>query len=863
MAKKDVDIRVSVRSNRAQAALKRLKSGVAGLAKTFGVLAAAGTAVATVVGARLFAGAIRSAGEFDEQMSIVGAVTRATADEMANLRAAADEAGATTRFTATEAAQGLEELARSGQNANEAIATLNPVLNLAAGNNQTVAESAIQVTTALNAFGLAADQAGRVSDVYTRAAQRSAQTTAQLGEAMTFVAPVARQAGLEVETTAALIGKLADSGFRASLGGTALRNAILQFQDPASAFRGELEKLGIRTDDFVEALAGLSDAGDGAESAIRSLGLRAGPAIQAIVASGGPALRELTEELENAAGASEEAAAALEDNLPGALRGLNSAFDAARRQLAAPLVKAITEEVQGLSTRIRDFVSSGTAESLAQSLATAFSNAAESVRNFLSDVDFSAVTERLNTFVTTAGQRLADFSQSAIGFGQIFTRIAGGIQVFVGVLGTLFNSLGVVVAKSLELGTSAIDKFLGLIDFFSLGTIDAIQRVRDELDGFGASFAESTAQFEQAVGGSVDRLVRGWENLTVTFEDGADRAGAALDNVGQSIKTGVSEPSVEAQEQLLRIRMRLEEAGVSAEVLGSTVERTGAQIEESSERAAESTKKIGDAAEQTARQVGGLADVDVILDNIGAEADETSAQFRGMADSIAAAGSTTELDALAIQVNTLAQSGKLTKEEVERLVAALKKQAAAMDEAAVSTDSNTRAVRDLGSAASQTGGALDSMGNQARGASRGARNLVQDMGNAINVWRDAGPEATARVEDFVRQWNQIGLFTFEGARNRINRFVEGMEREFGTASEAVARYQESLRETDRDTGRLSDSTNRLGQSISGLGGAEVVQRIIVEFRRDQGEQVVLSESQMNRIADRVLEQIETDRERSG
>jgi len=173
LATREANILVTLR-DRASSGLSRLGGVASGLARAFGLVTAAATAVTAVVGARFFAGAIRSAGEFDEAMSTVGAVTQATAEEMEALRAAADEAGATTRFTATEAANGLEELARSGQNASEAIDTLNPVLQLAAGNNQTVAESAIQVTTALNAFGLASDDAARVSDVFTRAAQRSA-----------------------------------------------------------------------------------------------------------------------------------------------------------------------------------------------------------------------------------------------------------------------------------------------------------------------------------------------------------------------------------------------------------------------------------------------------------------------------------------------------------------------------------------------------------------------------------------------------------------------------------------------------------------------------------------------------------------
>jgi len=132
------------------------------------------------------------------------------------------------------------------------------------------------------------------------------------------------------------------------------------------------------------------------------------------------------------------------------------------------------------------------------------------------------------------------------------------------------------------------------------------------------------------------------------------------------------------------------------------------------------------------------------------------------------------------------------------------------------------------------------------------------MGAALRIWRDAGPDAARAVEDFVFQFNQIGLFTFEGARNRINRFVEGMERKFGPAEEAIRKYNDSLRETDSSTRGLASSTDRLNTATRGLSGAEITQRIILEVTQSAGTEITLSEQQINTIVQRVLAAIDGD-----
>ena len=267
---------------------------------------------------------------------------------------------------------------------------------------------------------------------------------------MSFVAPVARQAGLSVEETSALVGRLADAGFRGSRGGTALRNALSQLQDPTSAFSSALSDAGIESRNFIEVIEQLAQGGDKAEAAIRALGLEAAPAIQSLVAGGVPQLQNLITELENAEDASKDAAAAMEDNLPGAIRAFNSAFDQARRRLVAPLVIRIKEEIQDLTVSIREFTSSGVLDTFSKLLVESFNAAVRSIKGFVDQIDFSEARQKIIDFAKTATERLKRFATDAADLRRSFDVITGSVQAFAGALGLAFNAAGTVVAATFQ-----------------------------------------------------------------------------------------------------------------------------------------------------------------------------------------------------------------------------------------------------------------------------------------------------------------------------------------------------------------------------------------------------------------------------
>lgn len=194
-------------------------------------LRAAGLAAAPATAG--FALAARSAANFEEQMSTVQSVILGTEDEMATLSAAAKEMGATTAFSARQAAEGQEFLARAGFNVKQIVTALPGVLDAAAASGIGLAEATDIVVGQIGAFGLAAKDATDVADTLALTTALTNTNFTQLGEGLKFAAPAARQLGLSIQETATAVGVLANAGVKGTLAGTALKNAMSKLARPS------------------------------------------------------------------------------------------------------------------------------------------------------------------------------------------------------------------------------------------------------------------------------------------------------------------------------------------------------------------------------------------------------------------------------------------------------------------------------------------------------------------------------------------------------------------------------------------------------------------------------------------------------
>lgn len=302
--------------------------------------------------------------EFEASMSNVQAITNATDSEMVRMTDTARELGSSTRYSASEASEAMGALALSGMNTDQVIASIPDTLNLATAAGIDLGRSAQIVSGNLNAFGLEANEASRVSDVFAKAQANSAMDAEQLAQAMEKVAPMASSMGHEIEGTSALLGILANNEIKGARAGTMLSRVYKDITDSAQDGKIAIGEHSIEVfdangnmRDMTSIVADVADATEGMSDEQRQAALSAvfqGQSIDALLPllnSGSEELLELEEALYGAEGAGQEMADIMDDNMAGGLANLNSSFEEFKLRLfdvsEGPMT-AIIDKITGL-----------------------------------------------------------------------------------------------------------------------------------------------------------------------------------------------------------------------------------------------------------------------------------------------------------------------------------------------------------------------------------------------------------------------------------------------------------------------------------------------------------------------------------
>lgn|GEM_PF-1008946 len=186
---------------------------------------------------------------FESEMSKVGAISGATADDMDKLRKKAKEMGASTKFTATEAGEALEYMAMAGWKTDDMLNGLEGIMSLAAASGEDLGTTSDIVTDALTAFGMEAKDAGHFADVLAAASSNANTNVSMMGESFKYVAPVAGSLGFSVEDVSVALGLMANSGIKASTAGTTLRQILNNMAKPTDTVAAAMQELGVSLDD--------------------------------------------------------------------------------------------------------------------------------------------------------------------------------------------------------------------------------------------------------------------------------------------------------------------------------------------------------------------------------------------------------------------------------------------------------------------------------------------------------------------------------------------------------------------------------------------------------------------------------------
>lgn len=301
------------------------------------------TAAVGIGGAMVAVGgyAIKVGSDFESAMSNVAAISGATGDDLQMLKDTAKEMGATTQFSATEAANALSYMALAGWDANQSAAALPGVLNLAAASGMELASASDMVTDYMSAFGMSCEQSGYFADMLAYA-QSNANTTAELlGESYKNCAANMAAAGQDVETTTSLLAMMANQGLKGSEAGTALAavmrdltakmsDGAIKIGDTSVAVQDANGNYRDLTDILQDVESATNDMGDAEKAAALSSTFTADSikGLNLILNAGVSNAADFENQLRNSVGTAENMANVMNDNLAGAMKSLQSRAEA-------------------------------------------------------------------------------------------------------------------------------------------------------------------------------------------------------------------------------------------------------------------------------------------------------------------------------------------------------------------------------------------------------------------------------------------------------------------------------------------------------------------------------------------------------
>jgi len=285
---------------------------------------------------------------FESAMNQVSAVSGATGRDLENLEGIARELGAKTKFSATEAAEGMNFLSMAGFSVKQTMSALPATLDLAAAANIRLGEGADIVSNVMQGFGRKAGRTRETVDLLTKTFTSSNTNLKQLGDAMSYVAPVAKGFGQSMESTAAAVGLLSNAGIQGTRAGTGLRRVLSILAKKSGELGVEVYNASGDMRPFVEILEDIEKQGLSSAEIMDLFGMRGGPVMQTLLARGSKALQDFTGDLSNAGGTAKDVAETQMKGMKGALTELKAA--------ASEVAISFSEEFQGSVESLTDSV---------------------------------------------------------------------------------------------------------------------------------------------------------------------------------------------------------------------------------------------------------------------------------------------------------------------------------------------------------------------------------------------------------------------------------------------------------------------------------------------------------------------------
>lgn len=441
-------------------------SKIGGAFKTVGKVAKTAMVAGSAAAVAFTKTSIDAGMNFDTAMSQVAATMGTTVDKIGNVKAKAEEMGRTTKYTATEAAEGMNILAQAGLSADEQISGIGTVLNLASAGAMSLEESASYTAGAVKGFGDSMSNASYYADLMAKGATLANTDVRGLGEAFSGSAATAKNYGQAADSVTLSLLRLAEQNVTGSEASTALNRAMADLYTPTDNASKALDQLGVsayksngEAKDFNDLVGELNGSLQGMtaeqkNNALATIFTTQGlQAFNKMTASSDETVQKFWKGIQDSSGSAAQQAATQLDNLQGditllssATEGLQLAFYNTFSGTIRGAIKGITSEVSGLAEAMESGGISGALSKLAQD-AINFSGQLPGLTKIGGDLInglISSVTQNSGSITTAVGQLLNNFAST----------ISTGLNVF--------TSVGVNLLTTIASGmTQGIPTFLG------------------------------------------------------------------------------------------------------------------------------------------------------------------------------------------------------------------------------------------------------------------------------------------------------------------------------------------------------------------------------------------------------------------
>lgn len=565
---KEMEIAIKIAGKVESSFKSAIGAATKGLGSITKAVSAATAAAAAAVGAIGMA-AINTGREFEGAMSQVAAtmlIDKTTAEgqkAFETLENAARECGASTAFSATEAAEALNYLALAGYDADKAATALPTVLKLAGAGAMDLAAASDMVTDSMSALGIEATKANltQFSDQLAQTASKANTSVAQLGEAILTVGGTAKGlAGGTTELNTAL-GILADNGLKGAEGGTHLRNIILSLQNPTDKAAASLQSLGVDVYDAQGNMRGLNDVFKDLQGAMAGMDNASKDSIlstlfnktdltaaNAMLSNCADRFDELSAAVENSAGACENMYAIQLDNLNGDIdilkSGLSDLGISIYKDLNGPL-REMTQLATSMVGELSDAYKEGGMEGMVGAVGGCLSEVVNTIAEYAPQV-VSMGVDLLENFIggiTENSGALADAAADVLSafVEGLFTLVPQVILAGIDLITELADSVTQQAPQLISSGTQAITNFVsGIIQRLPSVVSTALTLVQTLVNSIGSNAPQLLSAAIQLVGGLLQGIVTMLPeiaNMAVQLVTGL--ASAILENVPLLIDTAV------------------------------------------------------------------------------------------------------------------------------------------------------------------------------------------------------------------------------------------------------------------------------------------------------------------------------------